>query len=291
MYFKSPGYRLFYAVLLVFLGLLSVLCLLPMVHVMAVSLSGKAPATANLVTLWPMEWTWAAYAKTLGNANFLHSLGNTGVRVLLGVGLGMVLTVITAYPLSKDLRSFPQRSRYVWFLVITMLFNGGLVPNYLLVRSLELTNTVWALILPGLVNVWNILLMLHFFRTIPKELEEAALMDGAGPWKTLSALYVPLSMPSVATLSLFTVVLHWNAWFDGMIYMEQSGWPLATLLQTIIVQVDFTKLAANPAELNAISDRSVKAAQIFIGALPILALYPFLQRFFVKGVVIGAVKE
>lgn len=291
MYYKSPGYRIFYAVLIAMLGLLSILCLLPMVHVLALSLSGKAPTTANLVTLWPMEFTWAAYEKTLRNANFLRSLWNTAVRVALGVGLGMAVTLITAYPLSKDPRFFPLRSRYVWFLVLTMLFNGGLVPNYILVRSLGLTDTVWALLLPGLVNVWNILLMLNFFRTIPKELEEAALMDGAGQWRTLFAVYIPLSLPSVATLSLFTVVLHWNAWFDGMIYMEQPGWPLATLLQTIIVQVDFTKLSANPVELNSISDRTVKASQIFIGALPILALYPFLQRFFVKGVVIGAIKE
>ncbi|MGF7031780.1 putative aldouronate transport system permease protein [Paenibacillus mucilaginosus] len=291
MYYKSPSYRAAYVLILAFLGLLALICLLPAVHLLAVSLSGKAPAAANLVTLWPMDFTWASYQKTLSNENFLRSLWNTAERVLLGVGLGMMLTVVTAYPLSKDDRIFPQRSRYIWFFVVTMLFSGGLVPNYILIRMLHLTDTVWALLLPALVNVWNILLLLNFFRTLPKELEEAALMDGAGHWRTLFSVYLPVSLPAIVTLSLFTMVTHWNSWFDGMIYMKQANWPLATLLQSIIVQVDFTKLASNPAELSELSDRSLKASQIFIGALPVLVLYPFLQRYFVKGVVIGAVKE
>jgi putative aldouronate transport system permease protein len=134
--------------------------------------------------------------------------------------------------------------------------------------------------------------MLNFFRNIPRELEEAAVVDGASQYRTLFQIFVPISMPSIVTLSLFTLVGHWNSWFDGMIYMTQpNNWPLATLLQSIIVQVDLSRMSLDPHALNDISDRTVKAAQIFIGSLPILAVYPFLQRFFIKGMVIGAVKE
>ena len=153
-------------------------------------------------------------------------------------------------------------------------------------------NTIWALILPGALSVWNVILMMNFFRGLPKELEEAAYLDGAGHIKTLILVYVPLSLPAIATLSLFTMVYQWNSWFDGMIYMSDiKNYPLASLLQTIIVQQDLSKINVDPSMLENISQRTVRAAQIFIGALPILMVYPFLQRFFVKGIVIGAVKE
>lgn len=291
MYYKSPVYRSFYVVILAALGVLSVLSLLPMIHVLAVSLSGKSATAANLVTFWPIDFTWDAYVKTLNNENFLRSLWNTLVRVLLGVSIGMFLTVTAAYPLSRDRRFFPKQGYYTWLFVITLLFNGGMVPNYILIQKLDLMNTIWALVLPMAVNAYTILLMLNFYRTLPKELEEAALIDGAGQWKALFLVYIPISLPAVTTLSLITIVYHWNEWFFGMIYMKEAKWPLATLMQSIIVQIDITKMGLNTSQMANISDRTVKAAQILIGALPILVLYPFLQRFFVKGMVLGAVKE
>lgn len=289
---KSLGYRIFSIFNTSFLILLSIICVLPLIHILAVSFSGKEAATANLVNLWPIDFTIDAFKETMVNKNFLSSIQVSAVRTVIGTVLFLFFTTLTAYPLSKDPRAFKGRSIYMWFFVFTMLFSGGLVPGYILITELGLRNTVWALVLPGAVEVWSIIMLLNFFRGIPKELEEAALIDGASEITTMLKVYLPLSPPALATLSLFTMVGHWNSWFDGMIYMtDAKNYPLATLLQTIIVQLDFSKLNVDPKDIENISQRTVKAAQTFIGALPILLVYPFLQKYFVKGIVLGAVKE
>lgn len=292
MYHKTRGYKIFSAVNYIFIGVLSILCILPILHILAVSFSSMAPASANLVGFWPIGFTTDAYVKTFGNSNFINSLIVSLERTVLATVIGMALVLITAYPLAKEDSAFRGRSIYTWFLVFTILFSGGLIPSYILVQKLGLMDTIWALVLPGALSVWNVILMMNFFRGLPKELEEAAYLDGAGQFKTLILVYIPLSLPSIATLSLFTMVYHWNAWFDGMIYMSDiKNYPLASLLQTIIVQQDFSKINVDASMLENVSQRTVRAAQIFIGALPILLVYPFLQRFFVKGLVLGAVKE
>ncbi|WP_127531656.1 carbohydrate ABC transporter permease [Paenibacillus kobensis] len=292
MYHKTLGYRLFSAGNYLMLGAIALLCVLPIIHILAVSFSSMAPASSNLVGFWPKGFTTDAYEKTFGNTNFLQSLWISVQRTILATVIGMVLVLLTAFPLSKEEHAFRGRSIYIWFFVFTLLFSGGLIPSYILVQKLGLMNSIWALILPGAVSVWNIILMMNFFKGLPRELEEAAYLDGAGQLKTLVLVFVPLSMPAIATLSLFTMVYQWNSWFDGMIYMSDTKhYPLASLLQTIIVQQDFSKINVDPKQLENISQRTVRAAQIFIGALPILLVYPFLQRFFVKGMVIGAVKE
>lgn len=292
MYHKTLGYKIFSIGNYVFLGLLSLLCILPIIHILAVSFSSMAPASSNLVGFWPIGFTTDAYEKTFGNSNFLNSLGVSVMRTVLSTVIGMALCLMTAYPLSKEDLHFRGRTMYVWIFVFTILFSGGLIPSYILVQKIGLMDSIWALVLPGAVSVWNVILMLNFFRGLPKELEEAAYLDGAGQLKTLVLVFIPLSMPSIATLSLFTMVYQWNSWFDGMIYMRDiKDYPLASLLQTIIVQQDFSKINVDPKQLENISQRTVRAAQIFIGALPILLVYPFLQRFFVKGMVIGAEKE
>lgn len=292
MYYKSTPYRFFYVVNVVLLLLVAILCLLPLIHILAVSLSSKAPATANIIGLWPVGFTASAYAQTFNNSQFLMSMWVTVQRVVIGTFIGMLITAITAYPLSKTEAAFKGRATYTWIFVFTLLFNGGIIPLYIVVQKLGVMNTIWALVLPTIVSAWNIILMLNFYKTVPKELEEAAFIDGANQLKTLFAIYMPISKPAIATLSLFTMVMHWNSWFDGMIYITQPDkWPLSTLLQTIVVQEDFTKLTLNPEQLQSISNKTLKASQIFIGALPILIVYPFLQKYFVKGMVIGAVKE
>ncbi|MCK9858593.1 MULTISPECIES: carbohydrate ABC transporter permease [Paenibacillus] len=292
MYHKTLGYKIFNIGNYVFLGFLSLLCILPIIHILAVSFSSMAPASSNLVGFWPIGFTTDAYEKTFGNSNFLNSLGVSVMRTVLSTVIGMALCLMTAYPLSKEDLHFRGRTMYIWIFVFTILFSGGLIPSYILIQKLGLMDSIWALVLPGAVSVWNVILMLNFFRGLPKELEEAAYLDGAGQLKTLVLVFIPLSMPSIATLSLFTMVYQWNSWFDGMIYMRDiKDYPLASLLQTIIVQQDFSKINVDPKQLENISQRTVRAAQIFIGALPILLVYPFLQRFFVKGMVIGAVKE
>ena len=173
-----------------------------------------------------------------------------------------------------------------------MVFNGGLVPFYMMIQNLNLMGSFWALVLPGAVNIYLTILMMNFFRGIPKELEEAAMIDGAGHFRVLFTIFLPVSKPAIATLSLFSIVFHWNSWFDGLLYTEGvHQYPLATFLQTVIISRDMSSMSLDPVSLALISQKTVSAAQIFIGALPVLIIYPFLQKFFVKGLVVGSVKE
>ncbi|KJE27565.1 binding--dependent transport system inner membrane component family protein [Geobacillus kaustophilus] len=292
-YQKSLSYKLFTVFNYTLLTIIAVLCLLPLIHILAVSFSGSAAATANLVGLWPVDFTLDAYEKTIGNENFLRSLWNSFLRVVLGTVISMGVMLCAAYPLSKSDDAFRGRKLYMWIFVFTMLFHGGLVPTYMVVTKLGLTDTIWALILPPAVSAFNLILLVNFFRTsVPKSLEEAALMDGANHFKIFWKIYLPISVPAIATISLFTMVFHWNSWFDGLIYMSDvKHYPLSTFLQTIIVQQDFTKMSVDAETLKNLSERTVKAAQIFIAALPMLIVYPFVQKFFVKGIVLGAEKE
>ncbi|MCC3372078.1 carbohydrate ABC transporter permease [Cohnella sp. REN36] len=293
MRYSSGSYQTFKVFNYILLGAIAITCIIPIVHVLAVSFSGKEAAGANLVGLWPIDFTVDAYAETIDNPNFLNSLQTSFLRTILGTVLSMILTVMIAYPLSKDDIEFKGRKWYVWLFVFAMLFNGGLIPSYILISKMGLMNSIWALVLPVAINSFNLILMMNFFRTsVPKALEEAALIDGAGYFRILFQIYVPIAMPAIAAISLFTMVFHWNSWFDGLIYMSDlEKYPLATFLQTVVVQQDFSRLSVDSESLKNMSQRTVKAAQIFIGALPILLVYPFLQRFFVKGIVLGSVKE
>ncbi|RXZ83719.1 carbohydrate ABC transporter permease [Paenibacillaceae bacterium] len=292
MYYKNRGYKLFYGCNIALLLLISILCILPMIHIFAVSLSGKSAADANLVTLFPMDFTLDGYKQTFDNRNFLNALQTSVLRAIVGTLSAMMITILAAFPLSRTSTEFKTRNLYVWFFLIIMIFHAGLVPTYILIERLNLINSFWVFILPGLLSVWNMILMMNFFRALPKDLDEAAIMDGATSFDILARVYLPISLPAIATISLFTLVGHWNSWFDGMLYMTNSDrWPLATLLQSIVVVRDFSKTGITPEDLELLSNRSVKSAQIFIAMLPILAVYPFLQRFFVKGIVLGAVKE
>lgn len=292
MYYKTTPYRIFNAFNILILGMISLLCILPLVHTLAISLSGKAPANANLIGLVPIDFTWDAYAKTLNNPDFLRALAVAVQRTVIGTGFGMLVVFLAAFPLSRPDSAFRSRTYYSWFFIITLLFNGGLIPTYIVVQKLGLMNSIWSLILPVSVNIWLLILMMSFLRNIPKELEEAATIDGAGNFRILFRIFLPISMPAVATLALFTMVNHWNSWFDAMIYISDvSKYPLSTFLQTILVQIDTSQMSSSARDMDNISNKTVKAAQIFIGALPILIVYPFMQKYFVKGMVLGAIKE
>lgn len=230
--------------------------------------------------------------KTINNPLFLNSLGISVMRTVVGTGLTLLLAFLAAYPLSKENYVFRGRTIYAWVFVFTMIFNGGLVPFYMVINTLGLMNSFWVLVIPGAVNVWLTILLLNFFRGVPKELEEAALIDGAGHLRTLFSIYLPISLPAIATLAVFSMVFHWNSWFDGLLYMHTPNkYPLATYLQTVIVQRDLSSMSISPEDLLLMSQKTVTSAQIFIGALPILLVYPFLQKYFVKGLVLGSVKE
>ena len=271
----------------------AVVCLIPIINVLAVSLSSSTAAGAGEVYLWPVQFTTKAYEFVLAKTEFWLSFIVTIKRVILGTSINMLLSILIAYPLSKETKDFRLRTPIVWFFVLTMLFSGGLIPTYMIVKDTGLIDSIWSLILPNAVNVFNVILLLNFFKNLPKELEEAAFIDGAGHWTILWKIFIPLSMPAIATLIVFTVVGHWNSWFDGMIYMNNSSnYPLQTYLQTLVVQTNSPIMSkANALLLRVISERTVKSAQIFIATIPVFLLYPFLQRHFMAGIVLGGVKE
>lgn len=292
----TKGEKVFQVFNLFFLITISLTCLFPIIHVLAVSFSSSAAAAAGRVKILPVDFTLASYEYVLEKKEFFEAFFITIKRTLLGSAISMLVTIMTAYPLSKEVREFPQRTFYAWFFFITMLFGGGLVPSYMVNKSLGMIDNFWVLIIPGALSVWNAILMLNFMRGLPKEVSESAFVDGASHWQTLWRIIVPMSKPVLATVLLFTAVGHWNSWFDGLIYMnDTSKYPLQTYMQTVIVRIDFTNVANYTKEeferLSTVSDRTFKSAQIFVATFPILLCYPFLQKYFVKGIVIGSVKE
>lgn len=289
----SFGRRAFLVCNLIFLAFISFLCLMPIIHILAISFSSGSAAAAGKVALWPVEFTTAAYDNVFGKPEYVRAFGISIQRVVVGTALSMLLTIVTAYPLSKDRNTFRLRTLYAWIFVFTILFNGGLIPTYLTIKSLGLIDSLGALVFPMAINVFNVILLLNFYRNLPRELEDASRIDGAGHFSTLWKIYVPLSLPALATTGLFTMVGHWNSWFDGMLYMNHpENYPLQTFLQTVIIKMDFRFLKSENVELMLqLSDRTSRAAQIFVAAFPILIVYPFLQRFFIKGIVMGSVKE
>jgi putative aldouronate transport system permease protein len=276
------------------LALLAIVCVIPLINVLALSFSSNGAIQSGKVTLWPVEFTLDAYHFVSKKRDFLLSIWVSFQRVGLGLFVNMLLTITVAYPLSKEVAHFRLRTVYVWIFVFTMIFSGGLVPSYIVIKELGMLDSLWALVLPGAVPIFNVILMLNFFRALPKELMESAFIDGAGHWKFLWRIVVPLSIPSIATVGLFTIVGHWNEWFSGIIYMnDPKHYPLASYLQTVVVQLDLAKIKDlnDATEMMKLNNRAVRAAQIFLGALPIFLIYPFLQRYFMAGIVLGSVKE
>lgn len=288
---KSWGSRLFNAVNVIILIGIAIAAVLPMIHLLAVSLSDRAATQGGLVTFWPIGFTLESYNKVIESGAFLRSLWVSIERTVLGTVLMMTLTVLTAYPLSKTTRELKGRNGFMWLLIFALLFNGGIIPLFLVIRNLEMLDSLWALILPTALPIWNVVLMMNFFRGIPKDLEEAALVDGASHWEILFRIYLPLSLPALATLTLFSAVFHWNSWFDGLIYINNpNNVPLQTFLRTVVVDQNLGQILRDPSKMQQYSDRSLTAAQIYVATVPILIIYPFLQRYFISGIRLGAVK-
>ncbi|CAI6061623.1 carbohydrate ABC transporter permease [Cohnella sp. JJ-181] len=277
------------------LSLIAFFSMAPILNTLAISFSGKIPAMSGQVYFWPVEFNLSAYESIIRDRNFFISFGVSIERVLLGGAINFVITVLMAYPLSKSAKLFPGRNVYMWFVIFCMLFNGGLIPWYMTIYSLGLLDSIWALVLPTAVPVFNVILLMNFFKGIPKELEEAANMDGAGPWRTLAVIFVPISLPALATVTLFSIVGHWNAFFDGMILMQhKENWPLQTYIQQLIISVNSIMNTTDPEEIKRLTNMSsqlLNSAKVMVSMVPILLIYPFLQKYFVSGIVLGAVKE
>jgi len=288
--FLSTLFDIFLVIVLVSLALL---CVLPLWYTLCLSFSDKSAAAAGMVGLWPVNFTTVAYQTILGDSNFFHSVWISVERVVLGTACELTATILMAYPLSKSVRQFPSRNVLMWFLVFAMLFSGGLIPWYQTMKSIGMINNIWGLVLGNSLPVFNVILVMNFFRNLPKEIEEAALIDGAGPWQLLFQIYIPLAKPVIATVTLFSVVYHWNEFFNGLVLTtRQADYPLQTYIQQMLVVVN-TNLT-NPDQIKLISELSnqtLSAAKIFIAMIPILLIYPFLQRYFISGITLGSVKE
>ena len=290
---KTISSRIANIIIYLLLALSALTCLLPLLNTIAISFSDKAAAMSGKVFLWPINPTLASYRAILEDQQFFRSFWNSIVRVVVGGAINVVLTILMAYPLSKSPKYFPQKNIYMWFVVFCMLFNGGLIPTYLLIYNLHIMDTIWALVLPGAVPVFNVIILMNFFKGIPDELDEAARIDGANPWTIMIRIFVPLAIPSIATITLFSIVGHWNAFFDGMIYMNtRAKIPLQTYLQSLVVEIrDTTGMTPDEIKrMNEMSSRTFNAAKVFVAMVPVLVVYPFLQKCFVSGLVMGSVK-
>lgn len=278
--------------------LLTLSCLIPLMNVISLSFSSSQAVASNKVGLWPEEFTFAAYEKIINDAQFWRSFGISVFRVAMALIINLFMIVTLAYPLSKSVKVFRSRKVFMNIMVFAMLFSGGMIPSYLVVRYLGLINSVWALILPGAVPIGSVILVMNFFRSVPKSLEEFALLDGANPWQILTRIYIPISLPSLATVSLFSIVGSWNDFFGGLIYITKvENYPLMTYIQSLSVNIAETLQKAGGMStqqlqaLLSVSNRNLNAAKIVVAIVPLLVIYPFLQKYFVQGIVVGAVKE
>ena len=274
-----------YAVLTVF-GLIT---LFPFLHVLAQSFSSQNAIVSNRVTIFPVDFQWLSYRMLLGDEFFYRAFGISVLRTAAGVLINMALTCLMAYPLSK--RTLKGKALIMNMVVFTMLFQGGLIPSFLLLKELQLLDTLWALLLPSAISAFNLILLKNFFQSVPDSMEESAMIDGAGHGAILWKIFVPLSLPAIATLSLFYAVMHWNSYFDAVMYISNTELnPLQVYLRNMIVLNDSNIEVTNNTGLYLISPESLKAATIIASVLPMIVLYPFIQRYFAKGVMLGALK-
>jgi len=268
----------------------AITCVLPVLHLLAVSLSANGPANANAVGLIPIGFNINAYKEVFTDQKMINAILQSIKRVMLGVPVNMVLTVLCSYPLSVEKKNFPLRGFYAAIVIFTMLFSGGLIPSYVLINRLGLMNSIWALILPG-IPVYNVIIMMNFFRQIPDELKEAAFIDGASHFTILLKIFVPLSGAVFATLVLFCFVGHWNSWFDALMYIRQlEKYTLQTYIHTLVARMTTSPDLEEAKRLAFLSRRSLLFARIFVSMTPILVIYPFLQKYYRTGLIIGAVK-
>ncbi|WP_426452745.1 carbohydrate ABC transporter permease [Paenibacillus sp. S-38] len=268
----------------------SFLCLVPILHLASVSLSSNDAILSNQVTVVPVEWSTLAYETVLKDVKMFNSLFFTIGLVVLFTLICMVMTICAAYPLTK--KKLRGRDFFLLTILFTMFFSGGLIPEYLLVKSLKLTNTIWALVLPGMINAFYLIILKSFFSSIPEELEESARMDGCSHFGILVRIVLPLSLPVLATLSLFYAVGRWNGFMDALFYItDQNMYPIQLKLYQLVISNQMSDAMATEGMSATVPiPESMKAASIMFATIPILLVYPWLQRYFISGMMIGAVK-
>ncbi|NBD24683.1 carbohydrate ABC transporter permease [Paenibacillus glycinis] len=285
------GDKLFYAFNYAVLTLIGLSCLFPLLHIVALSLSEAHAVDSGRVSVVPVGWATASYKALFDNTRILPAFWNSLEITVVGTALSMAATVLTAYPLSRAF--FYGRRPLTLAMVFTMLFGSGLIPNYLVMSQYGLINSYWVLWLPALINTFNVLVMRTFFEGIPGEIEEAARIDGCGEWTHLFRVVLPLSLPVLATITLFNAVGFWNAFMNVLIYINETRkYNLTVLVQQMIRRDSILAgvMSADPGDIANVTNEGIKAAGIMVMIVPMLLIYPFLQKYFVKGVMLGAVK-
>ncbi|CAH8768611.1 carbohydrate ABC transporter permease [Paenibacillus dendritiformis] len=290
---RSIGDRIFDVVNYVLLTLVMLIVLYPLLFVLSASVSNPETVLRGEMWLIPKQINFDAYAKIFQNKDILLGYGNTILYTLLGTAINLIMTICAAYPLAR--KDFLGRGLITGMIVFTMFFGGGLIPTYLLIKNLNMLDTLWVMVIPNAVAVWNIIIMRTFFQqTIPGEIQEAAMIDGCSHMQTLLRIVLPLSMPIIAVMVLFYAVGHWNSYFNALIYLSSKDkFPLQLILREILIQSDsgdMIKLTSESAVKMKMSVEGLKYAVLVVANLPMLVLYPFLQRYFVKGIMIGALK-
>jgi len=269
----------------------------PILNILMVSLSTRSYVSAGVVKLIPKGFNFNAYIYAFSDPQIFMSLAVTFAKVIIGVLISLIISILTAYPLSLESEEFPLRTFFAYYYIITMLFGGGLIATFLTIKYIGLYDTFWVLVIPTAAGAGQAILLLNFFRGLPKELKESAFVDGAGHWDILFRVVVPLSKAVIATVTVFLIIGHWNDWFAAIIYTNNPNLqPLQTYLRSklnsVVLQLDNSRglTIDQLMALSKIDDTIVRASLIIISALPILFVYPFMQKYFVKGVVLGSVK-
>ncbi|WP_328803396.1 carbohydrate ABC transporter permease [Paenibacillus silvestris] len=292
----SSSGRLIYGVIYVFLAVLAMLTLFPFIHVLSTSLSSSRAIMSGEVFLWPKEVTFTSFNNLIEDGQLFNAMKNTVLITVVGTSINIVATIMAAYPLSR--KRLKGRNVLLMIITFTMLFGGGIIPNYILIKTLGIMNTYWALWLPGLISTYNFFVMKSFFEGLPPELEESAAIDGANDLYIIWKIILPLSMPIIAALTLFYSVTWWNSYMNVLMYITNSG--KLSLMVKLLQMIDTTSQsllntnATNGSEgasiQTMVTPEGLRAAAIIISVLPILCVYPFLQKYFVKGVLIGSIK-
>lgn len=263
--------------------------LVPVIHVISISFSSSNAINRGLVSLWPVEFSLNAYNAIFETGRVMRAFGNSVYYTVLGTAINMLLTTMMAYPLSRSYLTF--RKFYNVLILIPMFFGGGLIPTFLNIRNLGMYDTVWAIVLPGAISSWNLIIMRTFFMSLPIELEESAQLDGANEFTIFGKIILPLSMASLATITLFYAVGHWNSWFNAMIYFKNSSsYPLQTILRSIVIENQMSEEIQMDEIANPVSAEGIKYSTLVISMVPMMVVYPFIQKYFVKGVMIGSLK-
>ncbi|MBP3361051.1 MAG: carbohydrate ABC transporter permease [Clostridia bacterium] len=287
---KTPGETVFNFLNVIFMILFCCAAIYPFLYLAARSLS-SADANFSQITIIPQGFSWENYVRVFKNADIGVGFKNAILRTVVGTTVNVVFSILAAYPLSK--KYYPNRSFWTGIIVFTMFFSGGMIPGYLLVKRLGLLNTMWAMILPGAINTYNMIIMRNFFMSLPDALEEAAKIDGAGDFRVLVSIMLPMSKPIIATIALWSMVGHWNAWFDCLIYItDPSKQVLQVIMRRIVLEGTSQMLNPNASEFTdmIVNPENIKASTIIVATLPIVMVYPFLQKYFVKGVLVGSLK-